>query len=374
MKILVVGEGYIPVPPIKYGGTERVIYYLIKGLVEAGHDVTLLASGDSQVPCKLIPICEKHTFFGKNDAEQAEVDKKIKKIRSYTKRLIKKLAPQMDIIHSHGFDLKDFQEYPNITTMHNMVSFYDSLDSKYFQKRPGLYYVTVSENQQHPNPDLQYVGVAYNGTDPNDFTFNPTPDNYLCFIGRFDEDKNPHIAIELALKLGMKIKLAGKLDYKGTRYFEEKIKPHLDNPLVEYWGEIGLKEKNELLSGAICNLHPTNFREPFGLTVLEAAYCGTPTLAIERGSMPELIEDGRTGILVEDFDEGYHVIQKCFEMDRNYISQRARLLFNYKTMTKQYEIAYTKVMEAYEHKKDFENRVRQNLLESQSSLQKIWRS
>lgn len=345
MRILIVAESYVPIPPTKYGGTERIIYYQIKGLMERGHDVTLLGPGDSKVPCRLIPICEKHLFFGKTAAEQKQVEQKTHQIRKYTKKLIAKYGPHADIIHSHGFDLKDFQQLPNATTLHNMLSFWGP---NYFAKRPGLFYITVSENQQAPLPFLNYVGVCYNGLDPDEFTFQKRPSDYLCFIGRFDEDKNPHVAIDLALKLGMKIKLAGKLDYKGERYFKEKIEPHLDNPLVEYLGEIGMKEKINLLKNAKVNLHPTNFREPFGLTVLEAAYCGTPTLAIRRGSMPELIENTRTGMLVEDFDEGYHAITKCFEMDRNYISQRARLLFNYQTMAKQYEIAFNHVRSVFE--------------------------
>ena len=143
----------------------------------------------------------------------------------------------------------------------------------------------------------------------------------------------------------MKIKLAGKIDHESEGYFEEEIKPYLKHRLVEFLGEIGFEEKVELLSNAKCNLHPTNFREPFGLTVLEAAYCGTPTLAISRGSMPELIEPERTGMLVEDFVEGRHAIQNCFNMDREYISSRARQLFNYQNMSRHYLEAYATVIQ-----------------------------
>ena len=150
----------------------------------------------------------------------------------------------------------------------------------------------------------------------------------------------------MALNLGIKIKLAGKLDHDSEGYFNEEVAIHFDNNLVEYLGEIGFDEKVELLSKAKCNLHPTNFREPFGLTVLEAAYCGTPTLAVARGSMPELIEPNRTGLLVEDFIEGRHHIEECYEMDREYIASRARQLFNYQNMAKGYLNLYEKVIEA----------------------------
>jgi glycosyltransferase involved in cell wall biosynthesis len=144
--------------------------------------------------------------------------------------------------------------------------------------------------------------------------------------------------------MGIKIKLAGKIDYHGEGYFKQEVKKYFKHPLVEYLGELNFEQKIKLLSNASCNLHPTNFRESFGLTVLETAYCGTPTLATTRGSMPELIESGRTGALVEDFIEGREYIQQCFEMDRVYIATRARQLFNYQTMTQGYVEAYKEII------------------------------
>ncbi len=160
------------------------------------------------------------------------------------------------------------------------------------------------------------------------------------------------MAIQLALSLGVKIKLAGKIDHKGEHYFEDEISKYLKHPLVEYLGELEFNEKVELISNAKVNLHPTSFREPFGLTVIEAAYCGTPTLAVSRGAMPELIEQGRSGLLVEDFVEGYHHLKECYAMDRTYVASRARQLFNYKTMTQQYIEAYQHVLQDMPELKD----------------------
>lgn len=364
-----IAEPYVSVPPKKYGGTERVIYFLIKGLLERGHEVILFAPGDSKVPCKLVPIVPKALNFGQTTDEKIEVQKQVKKAAKHTQKLIRNYLPEVDIIHSHGFDIKNFQDFPNLTTLHGIFALEKMA---YFEKRRGLFYVSISENQQEPFPDLQYVGVCYNGLDPQEFPFNSNPEDYLCFIGRIDNEKNPHIAIELAIKLNMKIKLAGKVDFQGKSYYKEKIKPLLDHPLVEFLGEVGMEEKIKLYSNAKVNLHPTNFREPFGLTVLEAAYCGTPTLAIRRGSMPELIEEDRTGVLVEDFDEGYHAIAKCFEMDRNYISQRARLLFNYKTMAKQYEIAYSRVLETFEEHREHALKTLERMQTSRQLLKGAW--
>jgi len=255
--------------------------------------------------------------------------------------------PTIDIIHSHGFDMLPFKDFPNVTTLHNKVGFTNKngfIGLDYLMKRKDLPYVSISKNQQAVCPDMRFVGVVYNGEDPSDFPIVKKPENYVCFLGRFDRDKNPHLAIELALSLGIKIKLAGKIDHDSEGYFEEEIEKYLNHPLVEYLGELGFDDKVELLSKAKCNLHPTNFREPFGLTVLEAAYCGTPTMAIARGSMPELIEPGRTGLLVEDFLEGRHHIEECFKMDREYIASRSRQLFNYKNMTRDYIEVYNKVI------------------------------
>ncbi len=343
MKIAITSNPYYPVPPPKYGGTERVIYYLIKGLKELGHEPILLASGDSQVDCQLIAICEKSMPFPKKNSLhfRAAVRESLRK----TKSELEKVAPKVDIIHSMDFDLKDFQNFPNITTIHGHIGF-ENLP--YFQERMGMPFISISKNQQAAFPGLNFVGVAYNGLDPDDFPFVAKPEGYLCFFGRFDWDKSPHLAIQLAVALGMRIKVAGKIDLEGYDYFKNEIKPYLKHPLVEFLGEIPTNEVIDLASNASCNLHPLlGRREPFGLTVIEAAYSGTPTLAMNRASMPELIENGKSGVLVEDFVEGYHKMDETFKMDRKYISERARRLFNYKNMTAQYIQAYEKVLKGF---------------------------
>lgn len=334
----------MPIPPVKYGGIEEVIHYLIKGLQEAGHEPVLLGAGDSTINCEVIPIVDKAFYFPKSKDEIEAHALMLEQANQATQKKLKELLPSIDIIHSHGFDMREFETFPNVTTLHNKMTF-QIMD--YLMERKNLPYISISENQQAVCPDLNYVGVVYNGEDPDLFPLSLKSEKYLCFLGRFDRDKNPHLAIQLAINLKIKIKLAGKIDSDGASYFDEEVKPFLNHPLVEYLGEIAFDEKVALLSRAICNLHPTSFREPFGLTVLEAAYCGTPTMAIARGSMPELIEPGRTGLLVEDLMEGRHQITECFDMDREYIAMRARSLFNYKTMTNNYLEAYQKVIDLY---------------------------
>ena len=347
MKIAIVANWFLPVPPVKYGGTEQVIFYIIKGLKELGHEPILIGTGDSDPGCPIIEITQKAQYFPTAIEEKEEHLKQNKIFENKIVEILHELKGKVDIIHSHGFDLSEFQDIPNVTTLHGKIGF-DNVD--YFIKRKKFPYIAISNNQQESLPELNYVGVVYNGEDPNAFPIVTEPEDYVCFLGRFDREKNPHLAIELAINKGIKIKIAGKIDFQGSAYFEEEVKSHLENPLVEYLGELNFVDKIKLLSNAKCNLHPTNFREPFGLTILEAAYCGTPTLAVARGSMPELIEEGRTGILVEDFVEGYAQLDKAFELDRSYIATRSRALFNYQTMAKQYVKIYEKVIAEYEEK------------------------
>lgn len=342
MRIALIAGPNIPVPPVQYGGTEQVIHYLIKGLKEAGHEPILVGAGDSQVDCEVIPTVETALYYPLYKKDLKAHAKLEAVAQKKTRQAIRALLPRIDVIHSHGYDLSEFRHFPNLTTLHYMIEF-QHVDM--LKKRGNLNYASISNSQQSAFPSLNYISTVYNGEDPSQFPINTKPEDYVCFLGRFDRDKNPHLAIQLALALGVKIKLAGKIDFKGEEYFKDEIEPHLSHPLVEYLGELGFDDKIALLSGAKCNLHPTNFREPFGLTVLEAAYCGTPTLATARGSMPELIEVGRTGMLVEDFIEGMHAIKECFEMDRSYIASRSRQLFNYQTMSSDYVKAYNKVIE-----------------------------
>lgn len=378
MKIAIVADPYVPVPPRKYGGTEQVIANSIKGLMELGHEPILLAPGDSEVPCELIPTVPKAVFFPARRADTAKHTLKVHKIAKNTEALLKNLLKkrEIDVIHSHAnvdsaFDMRKFTEYPNVTTMHGPIMFQHL---EYYLSRQDMNYVTISKNQQEAFPRLSYVGVAYNGEDPSEFPIVAEPEDYVCFLGRFDREKNPHMAIMLAISLGMKIKVAGKVDHLSDGYFQEEVEPYLSHPLVEYMGELDFEQKVELLSKARCNLHPTGFREPFGLTIIEAAYCGTPTMAVNRGAMSELIEKDRTGILVEDMIEGYTRLQECFKMDRLYIAKRARSLFNYRNMAEQYVAAYEVAIEKHKALSDRERLLQGLNPFKKQQLEEMWKN
>jgi glycosyltransferase involved in cell wall biosynthesis len=349
VKVAIVASPYVAVPPPKYGGSEKIIYYLIKGLLEEGHEPILLGAGDSKVKCEVIPIVKKAVFFPKDKRRLPTFNRKIRQIEKDTKKILNELRSSVDVIHSHKFDLKDFADFPHVVTLHDPIlldqlKYKNNFPMAYHAERAHLNYVSISKNQQNAYPGLNYIGTVYNGEDPDEFPVVTKPKDYVAFVGRFDREKNPHMAIQLAINYGIKIKLAGKVDYGSREYFREEIKPYLRHPLVEYLGELNPKETKKILSNAKANLHPTGFREPFGLTVLEAAYTGTPTLAVTRGSMPELINNGHTGILVEDFVEGYHKLDDVFNLNREFVAKWSRHNFNYKNMTKGYIKAYKKAI------------------------------
>lgn len=369
MRVAIVAGPYIPIPPPKYGGTERVIAYLIQGLKERGHEPVLFGPADSKPGCELIPVVGKHIFFPRTKAGLAEHRRKEKDVEKYTMKLLRANLSRLDIIHSHGFDLKGFEDFPNLTTIHGPIIF---KQLEYYTKRKDLFFASISKNMQDSYPDLQWIGTVYNGENPKEFPIIKRPEDYVCFIGRLDREKNPHLAVELAISAGIKIKLAGKIDFLGDDYFKTEVKKYLKHPLVEYLGELDRKQTIKLVSKARLNLHPTGFREPFGLTVLEAAYSGTPTMAIARGSMPELIEEGKTGLLVEDFIEGYHQLDELFTMDREYIAKRARRLFNYQVMAKQYMRAYRKIGLIYHMRQKEEQKIERMTIKSQKEIENVW--
>ncbi len=342
MKIAIVAAPHFPIPPKAYGGTERVIYYLIKGLMELGHEPILLASQDSEVECELIPTVSKAIPYPKRKFYLETYKKWITTVEKRTYKELRKLLPSVDIVHSHGIDMKDFQDFPNVTTVHNMIQFDDL---PYFIKRKDFPFVAISQNQKMSLPFLNYAGVVYNGMDPGEYQVVTKPKNYLTIYGRIERHKGTHLAIQLALSKNMPIKIAGKLDYWSSTYYKEEIKKYMNHPLVEYLGEISEDEKKSLAANASCNLHPLEgWREPFGLTLLEAGYSGTPTLGMNKGSLPEVIQQGKNGMLVEDFIEGYTVLDDCLKLDRKEVANNVRRRFNYLKMAEGYIDVYKKVI------------------------------
>lgn len=352
MNIAIVASPYLPIPPKKYGGTERYLYYLIKGLTELGHHVILFGTGDSQVDCEIVPIVEKAIPWVKDPKEDKKLEDTVRaEARKKLYKLLNKNLGRIDIIHSHGVNIDAFADRPHLFTLHGSMQFSNSPVNTFHQYNPNLFYNTISNNQSLTTKHLNVVGTIYHGYDPEEFPLVTKPKNYLSYLGRYSNEKNPDQAMHLAIETKQKLQIAAKLDFSGVEYFNKECKPLIDK-YPEYIHDIGEQDdkgKIKMISHAKANLHPAaGFREPFGLTIMEAAYCGTPTLAVRKGSLPELIEDGKTGVLVEDFVEGMYRVHECYSMNREYIANRARRLFNYKTMSYLYSLAYENIIGFYQ--------------------------
>lgn len=311
MRILQLAPLVESVPPVKYGGTELVVALLADELVAQGHDVTLIASGDSRTKAHLEPITSKALRLSSNIHPHEWV------MYEYQACLrAKELAAHFDIIHNHmgfqAFPFLDGIETPVVTTNHNCIA--PSVEPVY-RAYAHLGFVAISQAYRRINLEsaINYVATVYNGIDYAKYAASFKDSNkrdYLLFIGRFSPDKGPVAAIEIATQLGIPLKMAGKVDAVDRRYYKEHVEPLMSRKGIELIGEVNEAQKIKLFSGAIATVYPVAFDEPFGLVIAESLASGTPVMAFDRGSIRELLKDGQTAIignktadLVERFDE-----------------------------------------------------------------------
>ncbi len=345
MKIAQIAPIIERVPPKKYGGTERVVYALTQQLVARGHDVTLFASGDSATSAKLISIYPKSLreaklkdIYGNNMYNLLHVG------------LAYSMHDQFDIIHDHcgmlSLPSSNLITTPVVSTLHGALSINNR---RIFEILNKPYYVSISKAQQRPAPNLHYAGVVYNGLDMKDYPFSEEREDYLLFVGRICEEKGTHYAVEAALALDKKLIMAAKVEPNDRGYFEEMIEPNLSDQ-IQWIGEVNEEERNKLMSKALCMLHPVTWREPFGLTLIEAQACGCPVIAFNRGSIPEVIKSGETGFIVEDLDEMLEAISKIDRIDRKKCRTYALENFNSEKMAVGYEDIYQKIIEEHGRK------------------------
>ena len=359
MKIVQIAPFEESVPPKKYGGVELVIYNIVQELVKKGHQVYLIASGDSQTKAKLLSVFPKNlrTYTEAQDMKTRDSLKFIGvgKILEHLKNI------DADIIHNHlGWRLLPFSpiiKMPIVTTLHGPLYIdYQKLVYGKFKKNN---YVSISKNQREPFPSLNYVGNVYNGIDTSIFPFNKTPKNYLAFLGRMSPEKGPVEAIKIAKKAKMELIMAAKVDVVDKKYFEEQVKPLIDGKQIKFIGEVNHKGKIKLLKNAKALIAPIQWREPFGLFLIEPMACGTPIIAFNRGSVSEIIKDGKTGFIVAPFNkkakpniEGFvKAIKKIYQMpETEYKKMRYNCRkhveknFSLEKMTSEYEKLYYKVL------------------------------
>ncbi len=307
MKIAMLSPVAWRTPPRHYGPWENVASLLTEGLVAAGQDVTLFATAESQTSAKLQAVCPK------GYEEDQSIIPKVWECLHISELFDH--AGEFDIIHNH-FDFlpltySGLTTTPVVTTIHGFSS--PGILPVYRKYNKKSFYVSISNADRAP--DLDYIKTIHHGIDISQFDFQPRPDDYLLFFGRFHHDKGAREAIEIARMCGRKLVMAGII--QDMDYFEKYIKPFIDNRQVIYAGSAGPEKRNHLMGKAAALLHPINFNEPFGLSVIEAMACGTPVIAISRGSMPELIEDGRNGFLIFNNDEAAGAVDRVKELDRS---------------------------------------------------------
>jgi glycosyltransferase involved in cell wall biosynthesis len=339
MKIAQVAPLYESVPPQFYGGTERVVSYLTEELVRLGHQVTLFASGDSVTSARLETGCTRALRLAR-----ACVDP----LAHHTVMLDKILtaAEQFDILHFHTdythFPATRALRLPTVTTLHGRLDLPD-LRPLYerFDRQP---LVSISQSQREPLGRVNWVGNVYHGLPANLYRLQSGGD-YLAFLGRISPEKRPDRAISIAVKAGMKLKIAAKVDPVDRVYFESTVKPLLDHPNVEFLGEINERQKNEFLGHAYAYLFPIDWPEPFGLAMIEAMACGTPTIAFRCGSIPELIDDGVTGFIVESEEEAVDALKRIKYLSRARCRATFERRFTACRMAKDYLNIYDSVAE-----------------------------
>ena len=311
MRIAQVAPLYESVPPKLYGGTERIVSYLTEELVKQGHDVTMFATGDSLTQANLVPICTRALRLDPSCMDQMAPH--ILMLETvFAQRF------QFDIIHFHidylHFPLTRSMEIASLTTLHGRLDVPELVPLyKEFREIPVS---SISDVQRKPLPWLNWQGTVYHGLPTNQYEFHPKPGDYLAFLGRTSPEKGLDQAIEIAKRAGMPLKIAAKIDRADQEYFGRRIKPLLEDPGVEFLGEIGFPEKNALLGGAAALLFPIVWPEPFGIVMIESLACGTPIIAYPQGSVPEVLEDGVTGLLAHNVPEAVSAVEKISTIDR----------------------------------------------------------
>ena len=338
LRVAQIAPLYESVPPKLYGGTERVVAYLTDELINQGHKVTLFASGDSNTKARLIPISQRALrLYNHLDTLAYH----ILELQEVLER-----RNEFDILHFHT----DYLHFPftynnpvtTITTLHGRLDI-DDLKPIYqkFRKMPV---VSISDSQREPLPMANWIGTVHHGLPLNLYKKGEGKGNYVVFVGRISPEKRVDRAFEIAKRANLKIKIAAKIDKADQVYYEKEIKHLFTEPHVEFLGEVDENQKAELLEDAFAMLFPIDWREPFGIVTIEALACGTPIIAFNHGSVPEIIEPGKTGYIVESVSEAVTALQKTDKISRNDCRQSFENRFSATIMAKKYVQLYEKLL------------------------------
>src|SRR5829696_2880046 len=327
------------VPPKLYGGTERVVAWLVEELINLGHDVTLFASGDSQTRATLVPACPRAVRLGRPRSDPIAA-------QATLLECVAEKAAEFDVIHSHidwlHLPLFSRLAVPFVTTPHGRLDLPGlEMTVRRFPKAP---FISISENQRVPLAMANWLGTVYHGLPPESLRPSVTPGRYLAFLGRLSADKGPETAIRIARAAGMPLRIAAKVPRGEGRYFKERIEPLVDGTHVQLIGEVNDKAKQGFLSGAAALLFPIDWPEPFGLVMIEAMACGTPVIAFRSGSVPEVIDHGVSGFVVDGEDEAAKAVQLLDQLDRSQVRARFDQRFTARRMAEQYVRHYERLL------------------------------
>ncbi|MFP4375232.1 MAG: glycosyltransferase family 4 protein [Spirochaetaceae bacterium] len=338
MRIAVLAPIAWRTPPRAYGPWEQVAFHHAEGLVRRGHDVTLFATADSVTSARLEAVAPRPY------EEDRSLDPKVWECLHIAHLM--EQSERFDLIHNHydflPLTFSRLIRTPMVTTIHGFSS--EAIVEVYRCYDSVVGYISISTANRHP--DLTYVATVYNGVDPGQFTFRSAPGSYLLFMGRIHHDKGAREAIEIARRAGLPLLIAGIV--QDEPYFRRYVEPAIDDRSIRYLGPVDPQRRDELLGGALALLHPINFDEPFGLTVVESMLAGTPVIAVRRGSMSELIQDGETGFLVDDVAGAVEAVQALRadpgHIDRSRCRRRAEEHFSVDAMVDGYLEAYEAVL------------------------------
>jgi len=333
MKIAIISPIAWRTPPRHYGPWERVVSLLAEGLVKENIDVTLYATGDSITAGKLRSVCESPY------EENRELDAKVWESLHISE--VMEQANEFDIIHNNydflPLTYSGLIKTPVLTTIHGFSS--PKILPVYKKYNKKTHYVSISDADR--DGELDYIRTVYHGIDIESFTLNEARGDYLVYFGRIHPDKGTREAIQVAKKAGMRLIIAGII--QDTAYYEEYVKPFLGND-IHYIGSVGPAERNKVLGNAFALLHPINFNEPFGLSIVEAMACGTPVLAFNRGSMPEIIQNGVNGFIVADIEEMVNKLKEVGTISRSVCRRSVEQRFTQEKMVKEYIDVYKEIL------------------------------
>lgn len=347
MKIALIAPADEKVPPARYGGTELVVATLADGLVRQGHNVHLFAAGDSQTKAHLHPTFPQafRTMVSQTPyPEELRAFYNSVALGSAVKEIVKQ---GFDIVHNHAgwrlLPLAHLLNTPLVSTMHGPydIPFIPEFTAQF----PEANFISISHSQAELNPGVPFIGNVYNGIEIEKFTFNPTPGDYLAFLGRISPHKGIKEAILTAKAAGSKLIIAAKVDAIDQTYYEEEIKPLIDGSQIQFIGEVDLAGKVALLKNAKALLMLIQWDEPFGLVITEAMATGTPVIAVRRGSTPEIIQDGKTGFLIKNsIEAAVEAIQKIDQIERLNCRNAVATSFSSENMVNGYLSLYRRVI------------------------------